>query len=313
MILQEFPDLRWLKQQVKHKFRYRRGWREAETPNPGWPSVVLNTQAQHVYRDNIAGPVSLFMNCRGNSLVTVENRTVRIADHSFFVTNQQQEYTLAIDELSPTETFNIHFGELFLEQLYHAEATQSSKLLDSPSNAAATSVNFYNRLHRKDEVVQRAIHRLQRVESEDLLLIEEILVDLAVHLLRLHQGDARKVRELPPVKAATRMEIYRRLRMAVDYIYSYYNHRLSLDELAEVAMLSKFHFLRLFKAAFCQTPHQFITKIRIEKAQELLRSSSQSLHSIAARVGLDNASSLSRLFRKHIGCYPSEYRNIGQK
>lgn len=308
MILHEFPDLHWLRQQVEQNFQSRKGWQGAVLPQPGWPSVVLQVEAQQIYRDQIIGPVSLFMNRKGSSLVTTGNSTTPIPDDCFFITNQQQEYTLATDGEQRVETFNIHFGEHFIDELYYSAVNHSEKLLENPLSPHQASVGFFNRLHRKDRVTEHTMQRLMNVAPNDTLLTDEILSELALHLLGLHQSDLKRMHHLPPVKAATRAEIYRRLGVAVDYIYSFYHQTLSLDELAEVALLSKFHFLRLFKAAFRQTPHQFITGLRLDQARQLLQDSSQSVQGIAEQIGLGNASSFSRLFRQQIGVYPTEYR-----
>ncbi|MEM9671388.1 MAG: AraC family transcriptional regulator [Bacteroidota bacterium] len=308
MILHEFPDLHWLRRQVEQNFQSRQGWRGAVLPQPGWPSVILQVEAQRVYRDQIVGPVSLFMNRKGSSLVTTGNTTTQIPYDCFFITNQQQEYTLATDGDQPVETFNIHFGERFIDELYYSAVNRSEKLLENPLSPIGTSVGFFNRLHRKDTITEQAMQRLMNVASDDTLLTDEILSELVLHLLGLHQYDLKRMHDLPPVKAATRAEIYRRLRVAVDYMYSFYHQNLALDELAEVALLSKFHFLRLFKAAFHRTPHQFITRLRLDRARQLLQNSSQSVQSIAEQIGLGNASSFSRLFRQQVGVYPTEYR-----
>lgn len=313
MILHEFPDLSWLRQQVEQGFRSQQGWRGVILPRSGWPTVVLNVKARQIYRNRITGPVSLFTNLRGGSLVTAENRTVRVPDEYFFMTNQRQEYTLAAHESSLVETFNIHFGEYFLDQLYSTAVIQSGKLLENPLGPTVSSVGFFNRLHRKDAILERVIQQLQAAEPGDTLLTEEILVDLGLHLLDLHRCDLRRMHALPPVKAATRAEIYRRLSRAIDYIYTFYHRSLSLDELAGVALLSKFHFLRLFRAAFRETPHQFVTRLRLEKAQKLLQHSDHSVQSIAEQIGLDHASSVSRLFRQRMGVYPTAYREAVRK
>ncbi len=62
------------------------------------------------------------------------------------------------------------------------------------------------------------------------------------------------------------------LRRARDYVDRYYDRPLDLTELAGVAALSKFHFARSFEAAYGQTPMRYLTRRRIERAQDLLRS-----------------------------------------
>jgi len=73
-------------------------------------------------------------------------------------------------------------------------------------------------------------------------------------VLLLDEIKIKKIQQqLPSLKSSTRKEIMRRLMVATDYIYTFYDRKLSLEELAQACCLSKFHFLRLFKIAFGKT------------------------------------------------------------
>src|SRR6185295_19842637 len=113
MILNEFPDLAWLKRQISERFSNRQGWGGRILKDSGWPTVILNTQATNVKRDNIPGPLSFFTNIRGTSWVNVNGEPVKINADFFFLTNPGQSYSLEINQKA--ETFNIHFGEQFGE------------------------------------------------------------------------------------------------------------------------------------------------------------------------------------------------------
>lgn len=61
------------------------------------------------------------------------------------------------------------------------------------------------------------------------------------------------------------------LRCARDHADRWYDRPLTLDDLAAVACLSKYHFLRLFRATYGVTPMEYVSQRRIERAQDLLR------------------------------------------
>src|SRR5687767_10943915 len=108
MIRHNFPDLLWLRHQVALRFKKEQGW----------PNVVLNVKSSGCYRPDITGPLSLFMNRKGQSRCGVGQHAVNIPETHYFITNPGEPYTLQIPENSSTETFNIHVGERFLEQVY---------------------------------------------------------------------------------------------------------------------------------------------------------------------------------------------------
>ncbi|WP_342238199.1 AraC family transcriptional regulator [Inquilinus sp. OTU3971] len=86
-------------------------------------------------------------------------------------------------------------------------------------------------------------------------------------------------------------------------------HRpLRLEELAEQAALSVSHFARAFKDSFGTTPHGYIIRLRLERAQRLMLATSDPLSQIALACGLTNQAHLSKLFRRWLGETPSAWR-----
>lgn len=98
------------------------------------------------------------------------------------------------------------------------------------------------------------------------------------------------------------------LRTAIDYIHDHIQESLELGSIARAAGLSVFHFARLFKAATGNSPFQFVTRTRIERAKELLRKTRLPIFEIAERVGYRKSSHFSARFRTIMGCDPSAYR-----
>ena len=84
---------------------------------------------------------------------------------------------------------------------------------------------------------------------------------------------------------------------------------LSLDDLAAQAHLSKYHFLRLYKAACGCTPMEDLRRMRLQRARELIFSTDRPMKRIAPEVGLGDEFQMSRLFRRHYGAPPSAYRS----
>lgn len=98
------------------------------------------------------------------------------------------------------------------------------------------------------------------------------------------------------------------LRRARDRIDTRYADPLDLAGLAEVAGVSKYHFLRCFAATYGATPSVLLTRRRIERAQDLLRSTNLTVTEICMLVGYSSLGSFSSRFRRLVGCSPSEYQ-----
>lgn len=99
------------------------------------------------------------------------------------------------------------------------------------------------------------------------------------------------------------------LRRARDLIDRSSADELDLDVLAAEASVSKYHFVREFAAAFGETPIRYLTRRRIERAQDLIRSANLTITEVAMMVGFASLGSFSSRFRQLVGVSPSEYRD----
>ena len=100
--------------------------------------------------------------------------------------------------------------------------------------------------------------------------------------------------------------LYRRIVQAKLFIDSNYADNIDLDNIADEAYFSKFHFIRLFKKIYGKTPHQYLTVVRIEKSMQLLRTDIP-VSEVCYSVGFQSLSSFSGLFKRIVGLTPSSY------
>ena len=91
------------------------------------------------------------------------------------------------------------------------------------------------------------------------------------------------------------------------YINNNFEKELNLDLLSHIRFTSKFHLLRIFKRYYGQTPKQYLTDKRIEKAKELLIQGTN-VTETCYNIGFDSPSSFSTLFKSRIGLTPSEFQ-----
>jgi AraC-like DNA-binding protein len=106
-------------------------------------------------------------------------------------------------------------------------------------------------------------------------------------------------------KNFTRVE--NRLLLAKMEMDQHYYARWSCDRLAHIVGMSKFRFIRAFRAAFGSSPIQYVNQVRVERAKHMLALTDQSLQMIALSVGFATSSSLTRAFRRFAGASPGEF------
>lgn len=95
---------------------------------------------------------------------------------------------------------------------------------------------------------------------------------------------------------------------ARDFIDRHYTRPLTIDRLSSLAGLSPFHFIRAFRDAFGQTPHQYLRDRRIERAKELLVTTPLPVTEICDQIGFQSLGSFSSLFRRVAKETPAEFR-----
>lgn len=103
-----------------------------------------------------------------------------------------------------------------------------------------------------------------------------------------------------------RVYLYRRVVQAKLFIDNNFAEKIDLDNIADEAYFSKYHFIRLFKTIYGKTPHKYLTSVRIEKALQLLRAD-KPVSEVCFLVGFDSLTSFSGLFKRTVGLSPSNY------
>jgi AraC family transcriptional regulator len=107
----------------------------------------------------------------------------------------------------------------------------------------------------------------------------------------------------------TQNEYIARINRAFDYIENNIGKQFTLQELADAANFSKYHFNRIFYSAVGETPFQFISRVRIEKAATMLGANpKETISEIAFRCGFTDISIFSRNFKSYFGQSASQYR-----
>jgi len=106
--------------------------------------------------------------------------------------------------------------------------------------------------------------------------------------------------------------LYRRIVQAKLFIDNNYFNKIDLNNIAETAFFSKFHFIRLFKKAYNKTPHQYLIFVRIKSAKLILKTGI-SITDVCYSIGFESLSSFTDLFKRQVGTTPSAYRKQQQK
>ena len=105
----------------------------------------------------------------------------------------------------------------------------------------------------------------------------------------------------------------RRISAALRHIEARVDESLSIAQLARLAAMSLYHFLRTFRTLVGMTPHQFILHTRMKRAAVSLRRTSENVSAIAFAAGFGDLSTFNHRFQRIFGSSPSAYRAESQR
>lgn len=146
---------------------------------------------------------------------------------------------------------------------------------------------------------------LEYQTSAGYLLAETLASSLAARLVQKYVSRSpTQAKSLVAQEGLDR----RRLLRVLDYIEANLEGNLTLDELASIACLSRFHFARAFKAAVGQPPHRYVSAKRLERAKVLLMRGDRPLVDIALALNFSSQANFSRAFRQMTGRAPRQFR-----
>jgi AraC family transcriptional regulator len=97
------------------------------------------------------------------------------------------------------------------------------------------------------------------------------------------------------------------LKRVRTYIDDHIGERISLDELAREAGVSRFHFARQFRLSTGESPMGYVRRVRVERSKSILQGRNSSIAEVAARLGFSDQSHFTRIFGRLVGVSPGNF------
>jgi AraC family transcriptional regulator len=179
--------------------------------------------------------------------------------------------------------------------------------IETASGRSPASVEIMPQFTIRDLTLERIAHQLLNKISDpafDSKLRTEFLAqELAEHILQTHTSlDLR-----PPSRPHTMSP--NRLKRAEDFIGANLGQDMSLQDIANAAGMSLFHFAKVFKRATGRSPHQYLTERRMLQARSLLHDGRLSVGEVASAVGLSQ-NRFGIVFKRLMRMTPSKFREV---
>lgn len=171
--------------------------------------------------------------------------------------------------------------------------------------------NFKNRIGREDEIsaeIRAGIQEIykewnERKEGYPLMIKANVLRILTM-LIRTYQDESKSGEMLKEKKNAMK-----RLEQAFDYIDAHYCEKITLEDVAASVYMSANYFSSYFRKVTNISFSDYVTRMRINHARELLREGKGNVTDIAMECGFNNISNFYRLYKKHVGKTPKDEKS----
>ena len=275
----------------------------------GWTSIVVRSRIEPAVNDYLFLPGVpdpwLVAVIAGTRHVEVRNgdhwRTARSVPGHVGVTSpgSATEIRWRTDSSEPLRTVHMH-----------VEANVFSRFAMEAADCDPRRIEIVDTLAETDplvgEIGKSLEHELAAPSPAGRLLADGAAQVLAAHLLRHYCAF--------PITATRRSNALspRKLRQLNDYVEAHMEAPVTLDDLAAVVGMSLYHFARGFKRATGETPHGFVTRLKLERAKRLLCETDLDMPRIARALGFSSPGHLASVFQKHVGVKPSVFRDIGR-
>jgi AraC family transcriptional regulator len=295
-------------------------------PQLGTANAIIWGRARQYHVAEFPGPLSIKSVVRGSGVWGTAEAERVVDSKSYLVLNAGRPYSLTIDAREIVETFCLFFRPGFVEDVHRVETRDAGALLDEPfaseraegkfdsaNGNGGSRVEFFETLHGHDALVSPLLKRMHARVKEGAATqewLEDQFSAVARAMLRVRGRSEKQAARIPAKKLSTRLELYKRLLRGKDFLDSFHAEELPLNEVARTACVSPYHFHRLFREVFGETPNQYLQRKRLERARDLLKNTDRGVTEISLDVGFESSTSFSALFRRTFGYSPREYRSL---
>ncbi len=274
-------------------------------------SVIVKASASQIDYPPHWGVMSVKCAFNGTEYYQFKNCRYAVNDQHFMLFNSGSYRASVIDSNVPVDSFTISFTGHMEKDVAKTFLQSATKQLDDPFEYNDNELRVVEKLYRHDKnpcISAGLVDLFHNLDGFDEALVAEKLYDILEGLALTQEHLKKDIASLPYVKHSTKLELYERLSRSRDFIISNFRDDIRLEQMADVACLNLFYFLREFKKAFGVTPYKFLQTIRLQRARTLLAFSDMSVTEVCHEVGFFDVASFSKLFKKTFLITPGNAR-----
>ncbi len=264
-------------------------------------SRCVKSELTHFEKTEVHSPISIKMVTEGVEHYELNGSHYQLKKGHFLLVNEGEAIATNVHTSQPTKGICIYPPLQLIQQAFTYFSTSGNdpeKIVAATSQTHFTSGTF--RL-QADNGLSQFLHRSACQLTTDYTKDEEwwmqFYLQLSTQMATEQKAIENKLKQLQSAKRQTREELYRRVIKARDFIHDNQFNTLDINAITEISALSKYHFLRSFKAVFNQSPYQYALQLKLSAAQQLIQGG-YSYQQAAFQVGYSDGQNLRKALRR---------------
>lgn len=276
---------------------------------------IVRSRVSNIRHEGISGQYSVKYVLGGQENYQIRNRWWKLRAGEWIIVQPGTRYGAKISEEHPADGLCLYFDNNEFERMAASLSSPLAQIVEQiekpgphPSFWPDAPIVQYDASLRRcmSAIATMADHQLR---SGGTRLSDCCMLEVAETILMACYEFSGQSKRLPQAGKPLRDEILRRLRYAVRLIHDAYYLPLDLQQLADEAGISTYHFSRLFRAAFGMPPMAYLIHWRIQQARQMLLNTPLQAGEIAIATGFTDQPAFNKTFRRLTGTSPQQYRN----
>lgn len=266
-------------------------------PSIFWCSRVRESKdgTYHMHENNL----ELAFVLSGQGQYIVDGKTYNVKPGDMIICNPGVKHqSIVTDPNNPVLEFVCGFGDIHF-------AGMPKDFIELPDGQACLS--FSSEIRRGiSRCCYEIIEENYSVQPGRYYIIKAQVVKILVLIFRTIKGDVQSEQESTAFESYSKNYVVKKI---IKYLQENYDKKISLDQIAGNMYLSPVYISKIFKEKTGDSPINYLIRIRLEKAKEMLEGDgNESIKQIASNVGYDDVYHFSKLFKKYYGISPLNYR-----
>jgi len=264
-------------------------------------SKFILSNLTEFYKQDAASPYSVKLVTKGVERYKINNQPFKLEANNYLIVNKSSEVEVSVQSEETVKGICIYPPEELINEVFLYKTKSANELLDS-NDLSSSDCHFTPKNYRIESthtgrfLTQQLPFLLQQNTLGNPINFDGFYLQMAEHLVEDQLMINQQLSNLCSVKKQTKEELFRRVSLAREYMESNFTRKITVEELATTASLSKYHFLRVFKEIFHCTPYQFILNLKLIAAEKFIQNG-HSYNRACEEVGFSDPKNLRKALK----------------